>query len=381
MTKKILFISHDASRTGAPLVLLNLLEYLKSETNISCSLLLINGGGYLQQFTEAVNGNLLLGFSKGNFLDRMKFYLIATYRYIKNPKQNGNPFKILKDNYDYIYSNTVVSSKIGYDLSLLNNSKLILHLHEHDFSVEAYYSNWSDGIDFKKVFKIIAVSNYSASVYDKIWMLPKDKMVVVNEFIWVDKLKSPSVLNSDDLNILDNNTNFIVGACGVGSWRKGFDLFLRICIDSNRVGNHWTFMWIGALSDEQLLQIEYEKRRSNLNNLILTGEVSDPQNYLQVVDVFLLTSREDPFPLVCLEAAALSKPIVCFKNAGGITEFVEEDAGICVNYGDTVEMLNALGLLSKNPLKRNELGMNAAAKVMNYDVSKLAPKIVELFNS
>ena len=40
--------------------------------------------------------------------------------------------------------------------------------------------------------------------------------------------------------------------------------------------------------------------------------------------------EEDPYTLVCLEAAALEKPYVCFEGAGGSPEFVEEDCGFVV---------------------------------------------------
>ncbi len=44
MSKKVLFISHDASRTGAPIVLLNLLKWFKTNTDIPFQILLKKGG-------------------------------------------------------------------------------------------------------------------------------------------------------------------------------------------------------------------------------------------------------------------------------------------------------------------------------------------------
>ena len=49
-----------------------------------------------------------------------------------------------------------------------------------------------------------------------------------------------------------------------------------------------------------------------------TAEVHD--NYA-AMDVFALTSREDPFPLVMLEAGGHGLPTVCFAGAGGAEEF------------------------------------------------------------
>ncbi len=58
-------------------------------------------------------------------------------------------------------------------------------------------------------------------------------------------------------------------------------------------------------------------------------------SFYESIDILLLLSREDPYPLVTLEAANFSVPTICFKNAGGIQEFIEEfQCGISVDYLD-----------------------------------------------
>ena len=57
-------------------------------------------------------------------------------------------------------------------------------------------------------------------------------------------------------------------------------------------------------------------------------------DYFSIFDVFALMFREDPFPLVCLEAALLEKPNLCFARAGGASELVESDSGFVVPYLD-----------------------------------------------
>jgi glycosyltransferase involved in cell wall biosynthesis len=377
--KKILFISHDGSRTGAPLVLLNLLNYIKDHTQINCALILLNGGSYSNEFSEAVNGSMVIGVPKGGRLNRLKFYLRAFIIHYQKPRKFANPWKIFKGSYDFVYANTIVSASFGYQLSKKNNTKFILHLHEHDYSKKAYYRNWNQSIDYTSVFKFIAVSNYSKRVYSEYWNLPLDKLTVVNEFINIQNIKTPTRYKADIRTELSLQANFVVGGCGVGSWRKGFDIFISLCKFSKKHGKSWDFLWVGGISNDQLAQLEYEQNRMEIGNLFLTGETDSPQNYLNILDVFVLTSREDPFPLVCLEAATLEKPIVLFDDVGGMTEFVETDAGITVPYCDLVGMFEALIYLEQNPEEKQLLGKRAAEKVNNYDVNVLAPKILTLF--
>jgi glycosyltransferase involved in cell wall biosynthesis len=92
-----------------------------------------------------------------------------------------------------------------------------------------------------------------------------------------------------------------------------------------------------------------------------------------------LPSREDPFPLVCLEAAAFEKPILCFENAGGMPEFVEEDAGFVVPYLDVEVMCQRVAQLHDDPQLLSQLGQVAANKVRNrHDVSQGGAEILKI---
>jgi len=55
MIRKILFISHEASRTGAPLILLHLLKWLNKNTeNLQFDVLLIKRGAMADDFRKDV---------------------------------------------------------------------------------------------------------------------------------------------------------------------------------------------------------------------------------------------------------------------------------------------------------------------------------------
>jgi len=49
---KILFVSHEASRTGAPILLLNLARWLKVHKGIECLFILHKGGDLYDQFKK-----------------------------------------------------------------------------------------------------------------------------------------------------------------------------------------------------------------------------------------------------------------------------------------------------------------------------------------
>jgi len=67
----------------------------------------------------------------------------------------------------------------------------------------------------------------------------------------------------------------------------------------------------------------------------MPGQVADVVPALCAANAFALTSREDPYPTVAIEALAAGLPVVAFENSGGIPELlVETGAGAAVLAGD-----------------------------------------------
>jgi hypothetical protein len=84
-------------------------------------------------------------------------------------------------------------------------------------------------------------------------------------------------------------------------------------------------------------------------------------------------------PLVCLEAATVGKPIICFAGGGGMPEFVEEDCGIVVPYLDISAMADCIVALLDSPERPACMGTAARDKVtQRHDVSMAAPGIMEI---
>ena len=100
-------------------------------------------------------------------------------------------------------------------------------------------------------------------------------------------------------------------------------------------------------------------------------------DYYCAMDAFALTSREDPFPLVMLEAGALEVPVVCFANSGGGPEFAGGGAGLVAPYLDVEALAGHLAVLHDNADLRRQLGAEAARQVQtNYTVDGQAPKLL-----
>ncbi|MCS5697540.1 glycosyltransferase family 4 protein [Cyanobium sp. FGCU-52] len=160
---------------------------------------------------------------------------------------------------------------------------------------------------------------------------------------------------------------FVFGFTGSPIDRKGFDLFpllLRAC--ARRFGGHpFLGVWVGCgpgsaahgLAMHDLCRIGLKER------VLLHGAVASAVPSIARFSVVSLLSREDPYPVVCLEGAALGVPTVCFQQAGGIPDFVAGDCGIAVPYLDLEAFADALFALAVDPERRHRLGEAACERV------------------
>jgi glycosyltransferase involved in cell wall biosynthesis len=175
----------------------------------------------------------------------------------------------------------------------------------------------------------------------------------------------------------------VVGGAGSVTWRKGYDLFILAALSALRAEdrNELHFVWLGGTTEHSIpRQITHDLRTSGFQQRIhFVDHRTNYLDYMASFDMLCLTSREDPFPLVVLECAALQKPVICFDASGGIPEFVSNDSGFVVPYLDIPAMASRVMQLANDASLRNALGACGAAKTRErHDVSVVAPRIAEL---
>lgn len=169
--------------------------------------------------------------------------------------------------------------------------------------------------------------------------------------------------------------HLVVGACGTIEFRKGTDLFLRLAADLTRhdASTEVTFVWLGGDADGIARARDLADRLGIGDRVRFVGRQPDPTAWFALLDVFVLPSREDPFPLVCLEAAAVGTPIVAY-DTGGIPDLLRQGCGAVVPYPDPAGLAAEVGELLADPDRRQQLGARGQAVIRNgYDVGVVAP--------
>jgi len=385
MKKRILFVGHSAGFTGAPIILLRLINWLKANTDMDIKILLKTDGELRASYEEMgpvfLYNSPLLKSKVFNFLihetNKGFFHFFNKKIKLHNRLKNNIP----PSSVDLIFANTITNGEILSSLSYLK-CPIICRVAELEFWINrSGYNNFNHVKNYVSHF--IAVSETVKQNLVLNHDIQADKIDVVHGFI-SSQDKISNLKNVRDVLKIPKD-GIVIGSSGAEVWRKGKDLFIQLAINVFNKCNGLPiyFVWIGGSKEgSEIYQLQHDIRQAELSDRIfLVPEVSNPMDYFAAFDIFAMVSREDPFPLVNLEAASLGKPIVCFENAGGSPEFVEKDAGFVVPYLDLDAMADKVITLAKDEGLRNRLGNRAAKKVQErHDISIAAPKILQVIH-
>lgn len=379
--QKVLFLTPGATSDGGNMFLLRFLRWFKKNSDIPFIVLCGHGGNMEHEFKEVGETyKLEIEYDPSNFLK---------FGFEKVVSRLGVRKRILQEilrrkNIGLIFSNTVINHT-SLPMFERFNVKILTYCHEMESAIQL-----TGAEEFRETCRLtnhfVAVSEAVQRELMEIHRIPNDGISLVRGFVPLDKtevdMETAKREVFEELGIPSDA--FLVGASGTLCWRKAPEIFLLLAAN---IGKHHSglpiyFVWVGGASadDYSLYSAEYDIRKMGLSEKVFFLEhTPNPSHYFAAFDVFAMVSREDPFPLVCLESAALGKPIVCFEEAGGISEFVGREQGFVVPYMDIEVFAGRIFDLYENPDLKKKMGENAKKKIRkDHDLETEAPRILKL---
>ena len=131
---------------------------------------------------------------------------------------------------------------------------------------------------------------------------------------------------------------------GVGyiDHRKGVDLFVQAMAQMRAAGIAAEAIWIGHADPDELAKAQSLAESLGIaGHIRFPGRRADPARFYAAADLFLLTSREDPYPSVVLEAMAAELPVVMFAGVTGAQDLAERGLAVAVPSHDPTAMAEA----------------------------------------
>ncbi|MGC7846712.1 glycoside hydrolase family 99-like domain-containing protein [Desulforudis sp. 1088] len=314
--RRIVVVSHDAHPHGAQLLALHMAREL-CQLGFSVDMIVLGNGVLLSKFQQVASVHRInLDREPSNqVLKRLRVLRTNGAEVaIVNTTVSGRLIPLLKQ------AGFVVVSLIHELPGILNSYQL----HEHARAI-------ADNTDCI----VFPAAQVKAGFEDFVGHLLKQAVIRPQGLY----LRSPLCTGMDRELIrskirkqlgLASDTRIILSA-GYADYRKGLDLFIDACLKVINQNPKVVALWVGhvdqKLMDQQMAKIDAAGVQ---NRFIFPGRVDQPQEYFIAADVYALTSREDPFPSVVLEAYDALTPVVAFKGCGGFEEFLKRDCGVLV---------------------------------------------------
>ncbi|MDG5787888.1 glycosyltransferase family 4 protein [Evansella sp. AB-P1] len=197
------------------------------------------------------------------------------------------------------------------------------------------------------VDSVITVSNYE-----------KDNLIELG----VNKNKITTIYNGVDLQQFlykkkKKNNFFHIGILARLSEEKNHEFFIQI---AHKLRNYENYKFFIGGDGPELDKIMKRIHALELNDKItMLGQIHQPEEFVNNMDVLLLTSHREVFPMVVIEAMAVGTPMISI-NKGGIKEAViNNQTGCLIENHSVEEFCNKIITIEMNDSLKSQLILGA----------------------
>jgi len=166
--------------------------------------------------------------------------------------------------------------------------------------------------------------------------------------------------------------NKVVGMVAQMTVDKGYDTLIQTAVDVVKAVPKTKFLIVGDGPERGKIESLVESLDLS-DHFQFVGFQKDVAPYYHSMDVLVLPSHREGFPMVLLEAMQLSKPVVA-TDVGGVSEIVVDGInGYLCREGSSYEIANAIIKLLRDKQLRDQFGSAAKAHIAkNFTVFKMA---------
>lgn len=316
---KILIVGHDAFRFGAQKLAWHIGSLFRGQFGYEVAYMLLEGGDMVAEYER-----------------------IGRVRIIRDdPSAIAGYLGQLRDNgYTVALTNTAATSAAIPELKEAG-FRVVSLVHELGGIIDEYHLEDVIHKGLEKSDQVIVAADLVAEELARRGLSVRDRILIRPQGLYqqVDAAESARADVRRELGIPQDAR--VVLNVGSGDLRKGVDTFVHVAKLAAQVAPDLHFVWVGALHEQtaRWLRMDLDERLADHLHFVPYTEVIGP--FFAAADAFFLSSREDPYPSVILEAMKAGLPIVGFAGVSGIEHLVAEH-GTVVDRSDPQGLVRAL---------------------------------------
>jgi len=237
---------------------------------------------------------------------------------------------------------------------------------------------------YKNIDTIICVTKALEEQIDK--FIP-EKIRPTTKLLYLGA-NEPQLLNSEHLekfkNELAGDSAFMIGLIGRINEFKGQYLLIEAMRLLKKQNLNMKAYIIGhAMSEEYLQELKERVLKYELtNNVYFVGFTKEPAKFMQACDVVLMTSKNETFGLVTIEAMKNGTAVIG-SNAGGVLEIIDDkENGLLFENEDYEDLALKIKILYNDKELRKKLAINGQKKANEcFDSEKQFEKLADFFDN
>ena len=351
---KILLVGHDAFPGGSQQLLLNLARQFSRAHGVTVAILLLSSGELLDAYDEIGAVTLASGEAALPALAR-DFYARGFRRAIVNTSAAGNAC-------EHLAGAGITCTLLVHELPRIIAEKNLLSSARTGLA-NAQCTVFASSFVRDKFFELCGTVAPNAVV------MPQGSYKDIRfSHVAREAIRSRLGIGSDAC--------LAIGV-GYADLRKGIDLFLQVWMAAQRAGSEMHFCWVGGTDPNIAAYLSADiAAAEGTGRFHMAGFCTNVADYYSAADIFVLTSREDPFPTVVLEAMMAGTAAVAFDGAGGIPDMLHRVAiGAVVDFPNVGEMAQQVVMLSETGRSAAERERVASIARQNFSFRSYAKEL------
>ena len=311
----ILVVSHDAHPHGAQFLALNIMRELRQVMALDAECLLLRDGPLTSAYSELGPVHELHGCNP------------------QTPEAQEIVGRLKARGFHTALCNTTAS---GHFVPLLKNAgfKVVSLVHELPHVLETYEGSGlkyharsiSAAADY-----IVFPGDFVADGFRQVAPFDAAKAVNLTQGLYKrNRLRTAADIAHARAQLRERfglaADTQIVLCVGFADRRKGVDIFIDVgeLVLANLPKT--AFLWVGQIDGAIEQEVTNRIARSqHSEQFIFPGFISDTDLLYAGADLYALTSREDPFPSVILEALEVGVPLVAFEGVGAFEQMIRSN--------------------------------------------------------
>jgi glycosyltransferase involved in cell wall biosynthesis len=308
-----LLVGHDAHDHGAQRLLLNIARHMHRKLGINLQIAILGPGKLVPAYEEIAPTTVCL--------DQLSFRNLAA--------------RVRAEGFDVAICNSTPGGRYA-EILKDHNLRTITLIHELPTLLQNYGLSDTASAISSHADVCVFPSELVKSKFEKFTGMRPRRAVIQPQGLYDDISADVNVRKDvrEELGI-PADARIVVNAA-YGDLRKGFDLFRQVAQRFEAIDPKVCFVWVGTIDRElKSWLVDHASNAAHVPNFLTIGFRNDLGRILLASDVFLLTSREDPFPTVIIDALAAGLPIVAMQDGGGFVDlFTREFVGQLARFDD-----------------------------------------------